>query len=386
MQSVTDRWFGAGHSTAPNSAAAGREAAESALGTRTPKAILIFASPAHDLVALLDAVREVVGGGVAVVGGSAMGEISSSGGATTNSVTVAALGGDGFDVATRLAYVGGNGHREAGAAVAGAAAGLNRPHKALVLLCDGVSGDPHEIVRGAYSELGAAVPLVGGLFANEIDTGRTFQFFDGRVISGGVIGLAIASDAPLGLGIAHGYRRTEPPMVITRSEQNTILELDGEPALGKFLERYDLREAGDLFAPNFKLRALGLSRRSGEDIRSIVGVDERAGALHGVAVMPQGAVCWPMNSDYDAVVAGASESCAGAVRALGGHPPIGALAFDCGGRRYTLGEAGVRQETDAMRTALGGAPFAGMYTFGEIARVRGSLGVHSLTLVTLALA
>ena len=39
-----------------------------------------------------------------------------------------------------------------------------------------------------------------------------------------------------------------------------------------------------------------------------------------------------------------------------------------------------------MRTALGDAPFAGFYTTGEIARVRGASGMHHLTLVTLALA
>ncbi len=40
-----------------------------------------------------------------------------------------------------------------------------------------------------------------------------------------------------------------------------------------------------------------------------------------------------------------------------------------------------------MREQVGpDVPFAGFYTMGEIARVRGSIGMHALTLVTLAMA
>ncbi|MFG2038352.1 FIST N-terminal domain-containing protein [Dactylosporangium sp. NPDC048998] len=56
------------------------------------------------------------------------------------------------------------------------------------------------MVRGAYSVVGATVPLVGGLTAD----GR--QFLGDRVLPGGVVGVAIGSDRPIGIGIAHGWR------------------------------------------------------------------------------------------------------------------------------------------------------------------------------------
>jgi small ligand-binding sensory domain FIST len=62
------------------------------------------------------------------------------------------------------------------------------------------------------------------------------------------------------------------------------------------------------------------------------------------------------------------------------------LAFDCNGRRSKLGPDGMYEEIQAMGDALGNTPFAGFYAAGEIARVRGALGTHHLTLVTLALA
>jgi small ligand-binding sensory domain FIST len=85
-------------------------------------------------------------------------------------------------------------------------------------------------------------------------------------------------------------------------------------------------------------------------------------------------------------VAGAADSCAEALDGLGGKTPLGVLAFDCAGRRRKLGPDGVLAEMAAMRTALGSTPYAGFYTTAEIARVRGALGIHHLTLVTMALA
>ena len=47
-----------------------------------------------------------------------------------------------------------------------------------------------------------------------------------------------------------------------------------------------------------------------------------------------------------------------------------------------LRHSGVR---DSLRREAGGAPVAGFYTYGEIARTRGIRGFHNQTLVVLAL-
>jgi small ligand-binding sensory domain FIST len=95
---------------------------------------------------------------------------------------------------------------------------------------------------------------------------------------------------------------------------------------------------------------------------------------------------WLMEGDREALIEGARASCADAVAALGGARPLGAVAFDCAGRSLALGEEDTHAEVAAMHEALGGVPFAGLYTLGEVARTRGAVGMHSLTLVTLAVA
>jgi small ligand-binding sensory domain FIST len=93
-----------------------------------------------------------------------------------------------------------------------------------------------------------------------------------------------------------------------------------------------------------------------------------------------------MGGDHDSLIQGAVDSCQEALNGLEGRPPLGVLAFDCDGRRNKLGPEGAQEGVEAMGRTLGNTPFAGFYTAGEIARVRGALGTHHLTLVTLALA
>jgi hypothetical protein len=381
------RWFGAGHSTAPDSAKAGAEAAAAAIGGRTPAVVMVFCSIRHDLPALLLAVRAEAGEHASIVGATTLGELAYDG-AGVGGVAVIALGGAGYAVRTQVGHIRDVGHREAGAAAAAAMAGLTSEHSVLVMLCDGSSGSPQEVVRGAYSVLGAAVPLVGGFAGDDQSHEQTYQFVDETIFEDAVIGIALGSDAPIGIGVAHGWRRLDPPMIVTKSSGGRILELDDEPALDVLLRRNGMADAGsaDLFRGADTVHALGLTRRSGEDIRMLHIGDDEERSVCATADVPQGALCWLMEGDHDALIEGAAQSCTEALEALDGKTPLGVIAFDCGARRGRLGDDGLDDEVRAIRSVLGSTPYAGFYTSAEIARVRGALGIHHLTLVTLALA
>jgi hypothetical protein len=61
------------------------------------------------------------------------------------------------------------------------------------------------------------------------------------------------------------------------------------------------------------------------------------------------------------------------------------VAFDCIARKGVLGPHGVAEEVALISEVGGGAPVAGFYTYGEIARTHGMNGFHNQTLVVLAL-
>lgn len=383
------RWLAIGHATGLDSDA-GRRAAEEALVGDDAKLLVVFCSDSYDLPALVRAVNEQ-SGGVPLVGCSTAGEIATNG-PRDASVVITALGGPGFSITTAVARGASTRLHDAGAEAAACFEGAEpREHRVMMLLTDGLAGDQQEIVRGAHSVLGAAVPLVGGCAGDDLKMQRTFQLYGDEALTDAVIGIGIASDAPFGIGVRHGWRRVGEPMLVTRSGGNRVFELDDEPALDVYLDRLgappETRSDGEALTRFALTHPLGLSRRTGEDqVRFVGGADFGDSSLSCIAEVPEGAMVWIMEGDEESVLSATEAACADSLVPLGDHPPLGLIAFDCIARRGVLGDVGIRAEIDAVAARAGGAPVSGFYTYGEIARTHGVSGFHNQTLVVLALA
>jgi hypothetical protein len=385
------RWFAAGRSLEPDATRAGEDAATQALTHPDPKLVIVFCSESYDLQRLLDGIRSRTGD-VPLIGCSTSGEIATSGPGDAG-VVVVALGGEGFSVRTGIGRNASKRLRETGAEVAACVTDLPSadkcPHRVLLLLTDGLAGNQQEIVRGAHSVLGAAVPLVGGCAGDDLKMTTTFQLYNDEFLHDAVVGAAIASDAPFGIGVHHGWRRVGEPMLVTSSANNRVYSLDGMPALDAYLERLDAPKAARTDPQEFTRFALthplGVNRRAGEDqVRFVGEADFNDRSLGCIAEVPQGGLAWFMEGDRDSVLEATDAACNEALQALGGEKPLGLLAFDCIARRGVLGEEGIRAEIDQVAQRAGGSPVAGFYTYGEIARTRGVNGFHNQTLVVLA--
>ena len=386
---MTSRWVRSGRSSEPRARLAGRTAAADALQDGDDgRLLVVFASDALDLRELVAGVRDVAGD-LPLVGCSTAGEIAGDGPGDASAV-VLALGGDGFSVATAASSATGpQGLRGAGAAVAACTELVaDRPHRALLLLSDGLAGDQEELVRGAYGVVGAEVPLVGGCAGDDLRMQRTHQLHGGDVLTGAVVAAALGSDAPLGIGVSHGWQRVGDPMLVTGSDGNRVLSLDDEPALDVYLRRLDAPAEAHTDPAAFTRFALthplGLSRRRSDEVRFVADADFEDRSLVCVANVPSGVLTWFMEGDDASVLQATDDACADAVGALDGRPPLGLLAFDCIARRGVLGDTGLPVEVERIRSHAAGGPVAGFYTYGEIARTGGTGGFHNQTLVVLA--
>ena len=381
-----DRWFGVG-SCVGDQERAGARAADDALIHDDPKLLIVFCSQAYDLRQLLRQIRARAGD-VPLIGCTTAGEIATAG-PSDASVVVAALGGSGFAVRTAVASEVSGNLREAGARVARSLPDrADLPHQVVLLLSDGLAGDQQEVVRGAHGVLGAAVPLVGGCAGDDLKMSQTFQLYHDRVLSDSVVAAGIASNAPLGIGVRHGWRRVGEPMLVTSSAANRVYTLDDRPALDAYLAHLGVSEPADQegLARLALTHPLGLSRRSGEDMaRFIGGGDFAQRSLSCIAEVPQGALVWVMEGHAQSVLEATEAACGDSLAALGGRAALGMIAFDCIARRAVLGERGIRSEISRLAAMAPGAPVAGFYTYGEIARVRGVRGFHNQTLVVLAI-
>jgi hypothetical protein len=390
METLTEkrRWFAVGQSNHRDAHTAGDAAAAAALRGADAQLLVVFCSHTHDLEALLGAINHR-SGGVPLIGCSTAGEIA-TGGPGDAGVVVTALGGAGFSVCTASAQIEGDDLRAAGAEVAGSVADCpERSGRVLLLLTDGLAGDQQEVVRGAYSVVGASTPLVGGCAGDDLEMSLTYQLHNDRVLTHSVVGAALSSEGMMGIGVRHGWRRVGEPVLVTHSAHNRVYTLNDRPAVDVYFEHLDppadARRDPAAFT-RFALRhPLGLPRRSGEEhVRFIGGADFEDGSLGLIAEVPQGGLAWFMEGDEESVLAATDAACADALAPLGGEPPLGAFAFDCIARRGILGDAGIEAEIERVARSTGGAPVSGFYTYGEIARTRGQSGFHNQTLVVLA--
>ena len=191
-------------------------------------------------------------------------------------IVAIALGGGGLVARTSCGFIA-DGAEEAGAAAAEGLVGLEAPHRLLILLAEGLAGHHSEMVRGAYGVAGATVKLVGGCAGDDLAMAATWQIHGGQAYQGAVVGAALGSDGPIGVGVGHGWTRSGDPMVVTESDGQRIFRIDDQPALDRYLTQAGVPESewGDVDAwPDLMLRTpLALPRPSGDDVRAVLSGD-----------------------------------------------------------------------------------------------------------------
>ncbi|MET3427071.1 hypothetical protein BJ973_006283 [Actinoplanes tereljensis] len=390
MDRRQERWFGVGNSVLPDPARAGAKACHAALDGRPATLLIVFASPSHSTPEMAAAVHAAAGGDVLMIGCSTSGEYATDGRGA--GVVVNALGGPGFAASVRAVPYESMDLYAAGAAAASCLDDIDAEHRAVLLLGDGRSSDQQEMVRGAYSVAGAQVPLIGGCAGDDMTQTGTWHFFssgtDVQVLPNAVLGAALGSVSPLGIGVAHGWHRSGEPMAVTRSEGGKIYELDGEPALDVYARLTgcapEIVADPGAFLQFAAVRPLGLARRTGEDIRIIFAADPDERSISGLADTPEGGLVWFMEADPEALCDAAATAGSAAVAAVGDADPLGVLVFDCCVRLLALGPDGTDLAGQRLGDALKPIPYGGFFSNGEIARNPGAKGMHHLTVVALA--
>ena len=364
-------WAGAGHSDDSDSARAGGEAVAAAITGEDPRLVLVFASPRHDIDALAHAAREAAGQAEL---------IGCAGVDADEGVSAFAVGGRGFSAATDSGALTGGGPRAAGERAARCLARIDddHPHRALIMLADSRGGETQELVRGAYSLAGATVSLAGGCAGVQLHGNRT--------MGGSVVAAALGSDAPLGVGVRHGWHPRADPLLITASEGRQLQTINDRPALDLYLELSAAPAQAD-FSRFALLHPFGVAAARGREpqIRAVVDADFESRALCCNAEVPAGTRIWPREGTADEVLNATTRACREALLPLHPRAPRGLLAFDSVARGALLGPEGMGEARARIAAAAAGAAVGGFRSDGEIARTSGSVGFHSHALAVLAI-
>ena len=262
-------------------------------------------------------------------------------------------------------------------------------HVLVVLFLDTPSGDHSEALAGAFQAAGPSVPLVGGGAGGD----SCWQLAEGCALCDSVVAVALRSPEPIGVGHAHGASPCGSPSVVTRVKGRTILQLDGMPAEAVYLDKLGhvgVRLSHEEFHRLAAVHPLAQPELSGDvRLRHVLGFGLRGG-LECATHIPVNAAVEFTQQTPEAIVRSTWTAVSDALAPLGGHPARAALIFDCAGRRAALGGPGehLDAEASALRASFGPSPppLAGLYTRGEVGRVRGAKGDRNHAVVVAAFA
>ncbi len=361
-------------STAKDAFTAGHEAAGYvAQHLDGPPSILwVFSSASYDQQHLLEGIRTVAMD-VPLIGCTTDGEISSAG-LTDESVVILALAS--HDVRFHTAYVP---FLSQDSFIAGRRIGeafQNRDCQYLQIFSDGLTGNAVRIIEGIQSVLGKNIIISGGTSGDGGRFLRTFQYLDDQVLTDSIVAVGFCGNFAVGTGIGCGWFPVGTAKQVTRSEGNTLYELDGQPALQvyeKFLDRF----ASQLPAVGVEY-PLGILGTSGDDedhgyflCRATMGVDRETGSIRFAGDIPQGAmVKMTMGNENDVVDAArkaAGKALASLKQTSGKIQAKAIFVYSCMARKIVLGSR-TGEEIAVIRKIVGDdVPIIGFYTYGEYA-------------------
>lgn len=261
----------------------------------------------------------------------------------------------------------------------------------VLLFSDGLNVNGSDLAAGLVEEIGAAVPISGGLAGDGAHFSRTLVGADAPPAERVVAALGFYGDKlRLGHGSAGGWSVFGPRRAITKARDNVLYELNGEKALDLYERYLGPDDAKDLpgSALLYPLRISDPLDPAHDVVRTVLSVDRQCGSMTFAGSMPEGWSAQLMHGCSDRLVAGASEA---ARQARLDGPVAGAalaLMVSCVGRRLLMGQ-GVVGEVEAASEALG-ADYKklGFYSYGEISphnvTRRSILHNQTMTVMTLA--
>jgi hypothetical protein len=368
------------------------EALELAYGDPAPVTdlILINAAVGHDLLALSQAVRDQCPAARVLVA-SCAGVVGREGpGESIHDIALMGLRGAGFSVAHVDGLVGATSFAK-GAELARGLLDTPQPVRMLYLIASGIDIANDQVIAGMESVLGPEVVIFGATSSDQMQGVATFQAVDGTLFQHAAFavgfwepGLAVETQA------SHGFVAVGEPMVVTRSEGNRIIHLDGEPAWPLFLRRLGLpatAREGDTIPIGALAEPLPvvLAEDYGNDhILRVVTHHSPEGHLIYATDCPEGTRLWLTARDEERIFRDLDRMVTAMGQRRPDQLPVAVFHADCLARGRRLFDRVMKDElVHRMQQpfACNGEvpPWFGMYGFGEYAHLAGRNYYHNYT-------
>jgi hypothetical protein len=356
-----------GHSNDPDSKFAVAEVLQQcldALAGAVPQAGVLFAAFDFDHPAILAEIQTTFPG-IELIGSTTNGEMSSVMGFQEDSLTLLLFCADEIEIRAGLGRgTSKNSAVAVEAAIATATAKLSSPPQLCLTFPDGLTVSGVSMLEALKQGLGAQVPIVGGIAADNYAFEKTYQFFQGEVCEDAVPILLFSGKLLHSYGVASGWQPIGKRSQITKSVGNIVYEIDGQRALD-FYEHY---LGVDWFTNGYAIHALAIFEADLENfyLRAPVTYDRESGSITFFSDISIGAIVQNTTAVRQDILKATATSLQTALDGYPGQSPALALFVSCAARRRILGTQ-AKEEFEIVKAHLpNNLPCCGLYAYGEI--------------------
>jgi len=247
--------------------------------------------------------------------------------------------------------------------------------------------DPHSFPVDGFVERSndslQGVPMVGGLAHGGQGPGSTRLFVDGHSVDRGAVGFLLGGGARTRAVLSQGCRPVGPTMVVTKADDNVVLELAGVSAVVKLeqivseLDPHDQALATTGLQFGVVMDEYAEIHEHGDFlIRNVLSVDHAIGGLVVSGLVEVGRTVRFQVRDADTAAEDLRRTMAVLAKEPGFGRIDGALVISSDGRGASLfGHA----SHDSAAVAETAGAVAGLFAGGEIGPVAGRNYLHGFT-------
>jgi hypothetical protein len=377
-----------GHSEDPDSSEAITEVlaqCQQGLAGEIPQAGILLAAIDFDYPLILAKIQETFPG-LQLVGCSTNGEISSVSGFQEDSLTLMVFSSDQVTIRAGLGRgLSKNIDAAVQEAIDMASIGLPTPPKLCFAFPEGLCADTSAIAQILQQKLGQQIPVFGGMSADNLSFQHTYQFFQGEVTADAIPLLLFYGNICYSHGATSGWQVFGKKSQVTKVENNTVYEIDGQPALNFYKQYLGLAD----FHQEYGSYPLAIFEQDSDRyyLRTPIYHDEASGAVTYIAHVPLNATIQITRASRTETIEAAALSLEQAIRNYPGQSPAVALLISCASRRILLGTK-TKEEYETFQNHFPkNIPCAGFYSYGEIAPIQrlGKSQFHNQTFITVLL-
>ncbi|WP_162409236.1 FIST signal transduction protein [Acuticoccus sediminis] len=253
-------------------------------------------------------------------------------------------------------------------------------------------GDEEAIIHGIQDEVGPHVPIIGGSAADDTLAGRWRVISAAGALTDGIVVSVLFPSRPLASVFHSGYAPTGERARATATDGRRVLALDGRPAADVYAEWTSNPALAARGGVPCSILGEAALTPFGRSIGHVADVPYYLLA-HPTAVHPDGSIelfATVAPGEELVMMRGSLDSLAGRARRVARQSlelarqreaPAGALVVYSGGCMMAVSHR-MDEVAAGVSAALGGAPFLGIFTFGEQGRVSDGSNRHGNLMIS----